>query len=109
MLDSIVSDEANDYGCICEIDLRQQGKINKILSRLLYPPKDKADTNVTQTVVTSPAGAETAEMAPSNTKFVEKEETKGPPKQISISVHGYETELEEKKVQQQMIVTSGTD
>jgi len=43
LLDQIVADEQDpfgeDIGCICEIDLSQRKKISKIMSRLLYPPK----------------------------------------------------------------------
>lgn len=31
--------DSKDFGCICEIDLTQRNKINKIMSRLLYPSK----------------------------------------------------------------------
>jgi len=47
MLEQVIAEEESgqDVGCICEIDLTRRKKISKIMSRLLYPPKQVKNNN----------------------------------------------------------------
>jgi len=91
MLDSIVADEANDYGCICEIDLSKKRKINKILSQLLFPQKDKTDAPKKQpTGLTSLQSSETADLVKGSVILEEDEESKTPHQQSAQTAGGFE-------------------